>query len=144
MFAAELFDCVDPGWAEEPVGHAATLLSDCLCLIVCLIVPLSLNAVAQRITRDEVVHVARLARLELTEDEIGRFTLQLGAILEHAGDVEALDVAGVEPTSRPLPLSNVLRADEVSESLCRNDVMAAAPQAQDGQFRVPPVLGDRP
>ena len=99
---------------------------------------------AQRITRDEVVHVARLARLELTEDEIGRFTLQLGAILEHAGDVEALDVAGVEPTSRPLPLSNVLRADEVSESLCRNDVMAAAPQAQDGQFRVPPVLGDRP
>ena len=68
---------------------------------------------AERITRDEVVHVARLARLELADDEIDRFTQQLGAILEHAADVEALEVADVEPTSHPLPLSNVMRADVV-------------------------------
>ena len=99
---------------------------------------------AERITRDEVVHVARLARLELAEDEIDRFTQQLGAILEHAADVEALEVADVEPTSHPLPLSNVMRADVVSESLERGEVMAQAPDVQDGQFRVPPVLGERP
>lgn len=106
--------------------------------------PLSLGTVAERITRDEVVHVARLARLELADDEIDRFTQQLGAILEHAADVEALEVADVEPTSHPLPLSNVMRADVVSESLERDEVMAQAPDVQDGQFRVPPVLGERP
>ena len=99
---------------------------------------------AERITRDEVVHVARLARLELADDEIDRFTQQLGAILEHAADVEALEVADVEPTSHPLPLSNVMRADVVSESLQRDEVMAVAPAVQDGQFRVPPVLGELP
>ena len=106
--------------------------------------PLSLGTVAEHITRDEVVHVARLARLELAEDEIDRFTQQLGAILEHAADVEALEVDDVEPTSHPLPLSNVMRADVVSESLERDEVMAQAPDVQDGQFRVPPVLGERP
>ena len=106
--------------------------------------PLSFRTVAERITRDEVVHVARLARLELADDEIDRFTQQLGAILEHAADVEALEVADVEPTSHPLPLSNVMRADVVSESLERGEVMAQAPDVQDGQFRVPPVLGERP
>ena len=99
---------------------------------------------AERITRDEVVHVARLARLELADDEIDQFTQQLGAILEHAADVEALEVADVEPTSHPLSLSNVMRADLVSESLQRDEVMAVAPAVQDGQFRVPPVLGERP
>ncbi len=106
--------------------------------------PLSLRAVAERITRDEVVHVARLARLELADDEIDQFTQQLGAILEHAADVEALEVADVEPTSGPLPLRNVMRADVVSESLERDEVMASAPDVQDGQFRVPPVLGEQP
>ena len=106
--------------------------------------PLSLGTVAERITRDEVVYVARLACLELAEDEIDRFTQQLGAILEHAADVEALEVTDVEPTSRPLPLSNVMRADVVSESLERDEVMAQAPDVQDGQFRVPPVLGEQP
>ncbi len=104
----------------------------------------SLCTVAGRITRDEVVHVARLARLDLADDEIDQFTQQLGAILEHAADVEALEVADVEPTSRPLPLRNVMRADVVSESLERDEVTACAPDVQDGQFRVPPVLGDRP
>ena len=99
---------------------------------------------AERITRDEVLHVARLAHLELADDEIERFTQQLGAILEHAADVEDLDLFDVAPTSHPLTLSNVMRADEVSESLRRDEVMAAAPAAQDGQFRVPPVLGELP
>jgi len=64
-----------------------------------------------RISRADVAHVARLARLDLTEDELEQFTEQLGAVLEHARDVEALDTAGVPPTAHPLPLRNVLRDD---------------------------------
>ncbi len=99
---------------------------------------------SERITRDEVVHVARLARLDLTDDEIERFTRQLGDVLEHAADIEALDVGDIAPTSHPLPLVNVTRPDTVVPSLDRGDVMAAAPAPQDGQFRVPPVLGEEP
>jgi aspartyl-tRNA(Asn)/glutamyl-tRNA(Gln) amidotransferase subunit C len=96
------------------------------------------------ISRDDVAHVARLARLELTDDELDRFTGQLAALLEHARDVEALDVADVPPTSHPLPLRNVLRPDEVGPTLDRDEVLAAAPAAEDGRFRVPPVLGEAP
>src|ERR1700733_2508445 len=64
-----------------------------------------------RISADEVAHVARLARLALTPEELERFTEQLGAVLAHAQDVEALDTAGVPPTAHPLPLTNVLRED---------------------------------
>jgi len=98
----------------------------------------------ERISRDDVAHVARLARLELTSDELERFTDQLGAVLEHARDVEALDVHDVPPTSHPLPLRNVLREDEVRPSLDRDEVLAAAPSVEDGRFRVPPVLGEAP
>ena len=98
----------------------------------------------ERISRDDVAHVARLARLELTSDELERFTDQLGAVLEHARDVEALDVHDVPPTSHPLPLRNVLRDDEVRPSLDRDEVLAAAPSVEDGRFRVPPVLGEAP
>jgi aspartyl-tRNA(Asn)/glutamyl-tRNA(Gln) amidotransferase subunit C len=98
----------------------------------------------ERITRDDVAHVARLARLDLTSDELERFTDQLGAVLEHARDVEALDVADVPPTAHPLPLRNVLRPDEVRPSLDRDEVLAAAPAVEDGRFRVPPVLGEAP
>ncbi|MGH2686079.1 MAG: Asp-tRNA(Asn)/Glu-tRNA(Gln) amidotransferase subunit GatC [Actinomycetota bacterium] len=97
-----------------------------------------------RISRDDVAHVARLARLDLSSDELERFTDQLGAVLEHARDVEALDVDDVPPTSHPLPLRNVLRDDEVRPSLDRDEVLAAAPSVEDGQFRVPPVLGEAP
>lgn len=97
-----------------------------------------------RITREEVVYVARLARLELAEHEIDQFTEQLGAILDHAADVEALDVDDVEPTSHPLPLSNVLRADVAAESLVRDAVTASAPAIHNQQFLVPPVLGEHP
>jgi aspartyl-tRNA(Asn)/glutamyl-tRNA(Gln) amidotransferase subunit C len=97
-----------------------------------------------RITRDDVAHVADLARLRLTEDELEAFTGQLAAVLEHAADVEQLDVEGVPPTSHPYPLENVLRDDEPRPSLDRDEVLAQAPDAVDGRFRVPPVLGEAP
>jgi aspartyl-tRNA(Asn)/glutamyl-tRNA(Gln) amidotransferase subunit C len=97
-----------------------------------------------RLTREEVAHVAHLARLALTSDEIERFTEQLGAVLEHAADVEALDVGDVPPTSHPLPLANVLRDDVERPSLDRDEVLAAAPAVEDGRFKVPPVLGEAP
>jgi aspartyl-tRNA(Asn)/glutamyl-tRNA(Gln) amidotransferase subunit C len=100
--------------------------------------------VADRITRDDVAKVAQLARLTLTEDEIDLFARQLGAVLEHAADVEALDVDGVPPTAHPYPLVNVVRADEVEPSLDRAEVLAAAPSVEDEQFRVPPILGEEP
>ena len=98
----------------------------------------------ERISRDDVAHVARLARLELTDDELDRFTEQLGAVLEHAADVEALDVGDVPPTAHPLPLANVFRDDVPRPSLDREEVLAQAPAAEDGRFRVPPVLGEAP
>lgn len=97
-----------------------------------------------RISRAEVAHVARLARLALTDDELEEFTEQLGAVLEHARDVEALDTAGVAPTAHPLPLRNVLREDRLTPSLDRDEVLAQAPDAEAGQFKVPRILGDAP
>ena len=98
----------------------------------------------ERISTDDVAHVARLARLELGPDELESFTLQLGAVLDHAADLDSLDLDGVEPTAHPLPLSNALRADEVGPTLDPDEVLAAAPAVEDGQFRVPPVLGEAP
>jgi aspartyl-tRNA(Asn)/glutamyl-tRNA(Gln) amidotransferase subunit C len=97
-----------------------------------------------QISRDDVAHVARLARLELTDDELDTFTEQLGKVLGHARDVEALDVADVPPTSHPYPLANVLRRDDVRPSLDRDAALAGAPAIEDGMFRVPPVLGEVP
>lgn len=97
-----------------------------------------------RITRDEVVHVARLARLSLSDAEIDEFTGQLGDILAHAADIEALDVGDIEPTSHPLPMVNVLRPDVRRPSLDREALLSQAPAAEAGQFRVPPILGEEP
>jgi aspartyl-tRNA(Asn)/glutamyl-tRNA(Gln) amidotransferase subunit C len=97
-----------------------------------------------QITREDVAHVARLARLQLTEAELDTFTGQLAKVLDHARDVEALDVADVPPTSHPYPLQNVLRDDELRPTLDRDVVLAAAPATEDGRFRVPPVLGEAP
>jgi aspartyl-tRNA(Asn)/glutamyl-tRNA(Gln) amidotransferase subunit C len=96
------------------------------------------------ISRDDVAHVARLARLELTEDELELFTAQLAAVLEHAADVEALDVADVPPTMHPYPLRNVLREDRVRPSIDRGEVLSQAPASEAGRFKVPPILGDEP
>jgi len=97
-----------------------------------------------RISAAQVAHVARLARLELTGDELERFTVQLGAVLAHAADVEALDTAGVAPTAHPLPLANVLRDDVVLPGLDRAEVLAQAPDVEDHRFRVPRILGEAP
>lgn len=99
---------------------------------------------SSRISRDDVAHVAKLARLDLTEDELARFTEQLAAVLDHAEDVEALDTAGVPPTAHPLPLVNVLRDDVVRPSADRDEVLSQAPAAEDGRFRVPRILGEAP
>ena len=88
--------------------------------------------------------MARLARLQLSDGELDTFTDQLAKVLDHARDVEALDVADVPPTAHPYPLQNVLRPDEVRPSLDRDEVLASAPAVEDRQFRVPPVLGEAP
>jgi aspartyl-tRNA(Asn)/glutamyl-tRNA(Gln) amidotransferase subunit C len=97
-----------------------------------------------KITRDEVAHVARLARLDLTDGEVDTFTDQLAKVLDHAADVEALDVADVPPTAHPYPLANVLRPDEPRPCLDREAALEGAPAVESGQFRVPPVLGEAP
>lgn len=98
----------------------------------------------ERITPADVAHVAQLARLDLTDDERDRMVVDLGAVLDHAAGVAALDTAGVPPTAHPLPLRNVLRPDEVRPCLDRGEVLAMAPQAEDGRFRVPSILGEEP
>lgn len=99
---------------------------------------------APKITRDDVAHVARLARLDLDQVELETFTGQLGAVLDHAADVEALDLDGVPPTAHPLPLGNVLRPDVLGPTLDPAEALAGAPRAEDGRFRVPPILGEAP
>ena len=96
------------------------------------------------LTRDEVAHVAHLARLRLSEDELERFTAQLDQVLEHASDMNELDLEGVEPTAHPFGLINVVRADVVRESLERDEVLAMAPDAEDGRFAVPRIMGEAP
>jgi aspartyl-tRNA(Asn)/glutamyl-tRNA(Gln) amidotransferase subunit C len=103
-----------------------------------------MTLMATRISTDDVAHVARLARLSLTEQELERFTEQLGAVLEHARDVEALDTAGVPPTAHPLPVANVFREDLVRPSLDRDEVLAQAPDVEAHRFRVPRILGEAP
>ena len=88
--------------------------------------------------------MARLARLRFSDNELDELAAQLSAVLDHAADVEALDVSGIEPTSHPLPLADVTRADEVRPSLARDEVLAQAPSVAEGQFRVPPILGEAP
>jgi aspartyl-tRNA(Asn)/glutamyl-tRNA(Gln) amidotransferase subunit C len=90
------------------------------------------------ISRDEVLHVARLARLALTEDELERLTTELDAILDAVGIVSELELTDVPPTSHPLDLVNVWAEDAPHEPLARDDVLANAPQPEAGAFRVPP------
>jgi len=99
---------------------------------------------SERISRDDVAHVATLARLRLDDDQVERFTGQLAAILEHAEDVEALELDDVEPTSHPYPLVNVWRPDEAGPTLANADALAGAPAAEDGRFSVPTILGEAP
>jgi aspartyl-tRNA(Asn)/glutamyl-tRNA(Gln) amidotransferase subunit C len=96
------------------------------------------------ITREEVLHVAKLARLELTEEELERLTQELGAILDAVGKVAELDLDDVPPTSHPLELVNALGlkevgGDEPRPSLDLEDVFANAPDREGNLFRVPPA-----
>lgn len=95
----------------------------------------------EQISPEVVRKVARLARLSLTDDDVARMTSQLGGMLEHFRDVDALKLDDVAPMSQPLPLSNVLRDDVVAPGLDRAEVLASAPAAQDDRFRVPPIIG---
>ena len=79
-----------------------------------------------------------------TADELDHYTDQLAAILDHAADIEALDLDGVEPMTHPVPLTNVLREDVEVPCLDRDEVLAAAPAAESGRFKVPPILGEAP
>jgi aspartyl-tRNA(Asn)/glutamyl-tRNA(Gln) amidotransferase subunit C len=91
------------------------------------------------ITRNDVLHVAALARLDLTEDEIARLEVQLNDILEAVGKVSELDLSDVPPTSHPLDVVNAFRADEPRAALPLDDVFANAPERDGDHFRVPPT-----
>ncbi len=93
-----------------------------------------------RITRAEVEHVARLARLELSEAEQATLTAQLDAILGYIAKLNELDTASVEPTSHVIPMVNVFREDEVRPSLPRDEAMANAPDRVEEFFRVPRII----
>ncbi|MFB9326473.1 Asp-tRNA(Asn)/Glu-tRNA(Gln) amidotransferase subunit GatC [Paenibacillus aurantiacus] len=92
------------------------------------------------ITLKDVEHVAKLARLALTEQEKEQFTGQLNAILKYAEKLNQLDTDGIEPTSHVLPVTNVMREDEVRESVSNETALKNAPDEEDGQFKVPAVL----
>ena len=93
-----------------------------------------------KISRQDVEHVALLARLELTEQEIAEYTGQLNAILEYAAVLEQLDTGDVPPTAHAVPLHNVMRTDEVRLSMSQDKVLQNAPDSEDGFFRVPKIV----
>ncbi|HEY58346.1 MAG TPA: Asp-tRNA(Asn)/Glu-tRNA(Gln) amidotransferase subunit GatC [Anaerolineae bacterium] len=92
------------------------------------------------ITREEVLHIAALARLELSEVEVEEYRQQLSAVLEHFTRLQAVDTEGIPPTASVLPPRSVLRPDEPRPGLPRDALLANAPEVEDGQFRVPPVF----
>jgi aspartyl-tRNA(Asn)/glutamyl-tRNA(Gln) amidotransferase subunit C len=89
------------------------------------------------IERDQVLHVAKLARLRLSEEEVERMVGELSGILGHVDRIGNLDLEGVEPTSHVVALENVLRADQPRPSLPRDIALSQAPEPQDGAFRAP-------
>jgi len=95
---------------------------------------------APRISRDEVAHLARLARLAVSEDELDLFAGQLDVILGAVALVGEVAAADIPPTTHAVPMSNVLRRDEVVPSLPREAVLACAPAVEDDKFRVPRIL----
>lgn len=103
------------------------------------------DSVSEILSKDDVAKVAKLAMLELSEEELASFTPQLAAILDHAKDMEALDVAEVAPTAHPYPLVNVFRPDLVEQNVdVRDEALGAGPDVEDHRFKVPPALGEEP
>lgn len=94
------------------------------------------------ITPDEVAHLARLARLDLADDELAQLSGQLDVILSAVAQVSEVAAADVPPTSHPLPLTNVTRPDEVAPCLTPEQALSGSPAAQDGRFKVPRILDE--
>jgi aspartyl-tRNA(Asn)/glutamyl-tRNA(Gln) amidotransferase subunit C len=94
------------------------------------------------ITRDDVAHLARLARIAMTDDELDHMAAQLDVILGAVARVQEVAAADIPPTSHAVPLTNVFRADEPQPSLGPDAALAAAPAAEDGRFRVPRILDE--
>jgi len=95
-----------------------------------------------RLTRDEVAHLAHLSRLAVTDEELDLFAGQLGAVLDAVAQVGRADVGDVAPTTHAVPMTNVFREDVARPSLPRDVVLAGAPAAEDGRIRVPRILGE--
>jgi aspartyl-tRNA(Asn)/glutamyl-tRNA(Gln) amidotransferase subunit C len=93
-----------------------------------------------KLSREEVLHIARLARIALTEEEIARLSDQLSNLLEHFQVLQEVDTDNVPPTANPVDLRSVMREDKVSPSMPVEDVMLNAPRREDDFFRVKPVL----
>jgi aspartyl-tRNA(Asn)/glutamyl-tRNA(Gln) amidotransferase subunit C len=95
-----------------------------------------------QISRDEVVHLARLARLALSDEELDSYVGQLDAILGHVSQIQEVDATGVDPTGNPLKDVNIFRPDDVEPCLTQEEALAEAPKAVDGRFAVPRILGE--
>ncbi len=94
------------------------------------------------ITKETVQHVAKLARLELAPYEESQLTNELGAILGYVEQLAQVDVSGVAPTAQAIPVSNVVREDQLRPSLTRDEVLQNAPAPEQGMFRVPRIIGE--
>lgn len=92
------------------------------------------------LTLAEVQHIAELAKLELTEEELSRFREQLSAVLDYAAELQRVDTSAIPPTATVLPLRTVLREDAARPSLPREELLANAPEQEAGCFKVPAVL----
>jgi aspartyl-tRNA(Asn)/glutamyl-tRNA(Gln) amidotransferase subunit C len=93
-----------------------------------------------QLSREEVLHVARLARLAFTDEEVDRFAAQLSAILDHAARVSEAAADDVPPTSHALPIANVFRDDLVGECLPQEKALSTAPEVEGGRFKVPRII----
>ncbi|MGN0014912.1 MAG: Asp-tRNA(Asn)/Glu-tRNA(Gln) amidotransferase subunit GatC [Candidatus Gastranaerophilaceae bacterium] len=91
------------------------------------------------ITKDDVKHVAKLARLELTEEETEKYSEQLGNILKYVEQMNEVDTTGIEPMPHAIPVTNVMREDEVKYEQTKEELMQNAPCEEDGFFRVPKI-----
>ena len=96
------------------------------------------------LTRADVAHVAALARLALTDEELDRYTTQLAAVLDHAEDLSAFDLEGIAPTAHPFAEHTALRDDTPVACLDRDEVLAQAPAVEDDRFVVPRIIGEAP
>ncbi len=91
------------------------------------------------ISKEEVKHVAKLARLELTDEEVNKYSQQLGSILEYVEQMNEVDTTGIEPMPHAIPVYNVMREDVVKYEQTKEEMMANAPFEEDGFFRVPKI-----